>query len=156
MGAENLEQTSHLGSGDQPVKGGVDGCRVAGIGASQRCGAGEDAKPTEEIALRCQRLDGKAGRTGGVTKCTEVDVGGEVISNNRLEVADFLLGDVEVLVGVDFFLSHRIYVSKSQRRIFFTYNGGRVFALNGAAEDMQAEGTKSEEDDAQPVEGQRV
>jgi tetratricopeptide (TPR) repeat protein len=30
---------------------------------------------------------------------------------------------------VDFFLSHRIYVTRDQRKIFFTYNGGPVFDL---------------------------
>ena len=35
-----------------------------------------------------------------------------------------------MLLGIDFFLSHRIYISKAQSKMFVTYNGGTVFALN--------------------------
>ena len=39
---------------------------------------------------------------------------------------------VDMLVGADFFLSHRVYVATSQRRLYFTYNGGPVFNLTSA------------------------
>ena len=58
------------------------------------------------------------------------EVGGEVIRNDRLRVGDFELDDADMLLGIDFFLSHRIYVSKSQSKIFMTYNGGQVFFSN--------------------------
>ncbi len=58
------------------------------------------------------------------------EIGGEAISNIRLAVADFELRDTDMLLGIDFFLSHRIYISKKQRRMYFTYNGGTVFALS--------------------------
>ena len=45
-------------------------------------------------------------------------------------VGDFDLGNADMLLGIDFFLSHRIYVSKSQSKMFITYNGGPVFALD--------------------------
>ncbi|MBS0447613.1 MAG: aspartyl protease family protein [Proteobacteria bacterium] len=61
------------------------------------------------------------------------EIGGERISNNRFTVADYTAADVDMLIGIDFFLSHRIYVSRSQRRLYFTYNGGPVFALNAVA-----------------------
>jgi tetratricopeptide (TPR) repeat protein len=38
-----------------------------------------------------------------------------------------------MLIGADFFLSHHILVSNSQRRLFFTYNGGPVFNLSRSA-----------------------
>ena len=59
-----------------------------------------------------------------------VEIGDEAISNNRLPVGDFSVDDGEMLLGIDFFLSHRIYVSKAQDKLFITYNGGTVFALN--------------------------
>ncbi|MGC8518162.1 MAG: aspartyl protease family protein [Steroidobacteraceae bacterium] len=37
---------------------------------------------------------------------------------------------VDMLLGADFFLSQRIYVAYSQRRIYFTYHGGPLFNLN--------------------------
>jgi tetratricopeptide (TPR) repeat protein len=55
------------------------------------------------------------------------DIGGEQIKNARLLVGD--LGPREMLLGADFFLSHRIYVATKQNKIYFTYNGGRVFDL---------------------------
>src|SRR6218665_1295151 len=62
-------------------------------------------------------------------KAERFELGDESISNVRLAVVDFS-SDVDMLLGVDFFLSHRIYVSKKQQRMYFTYNGGTVFALN--------------------------
>jgi tetratricopeptide (TPR) repeat protein len=35
-----------------------------------------------------------------------------------------------MLLGADFFLSHRIYVANGQRKLYFTYNGGPVFNLD--------------------------
>ena len=58
------------------------------------------------------------------------ELGGEAILHNRLEVGDFDMQDADMLLGIDFFLSHRIYVSKQQSKMFFTYNGGPVFFLN--------------------------
>ena len=57
-------------------------------------------------------------------------LGGETIRNNLLRVAEFDLDEADMLLGIDFFLSHRLYVSKSQSKLFFTYNGGTVFSLN--------------------------
>jgi tetratricopeptide (TPR) repeat protein/predicted aspartyl protease len=55
-------------------------------------------------------------------------IGDEEIRNARLQFGD--LGDFDMLLGDDFFLSHRVYVANSQHKLYFTYNGGPVFALN--------------------------
>ena len=74
------------------------------------------------------------GRTHSWTAAFDrVELGGEAVIHNRLEVADFDMTDADMLIGIDFFLSHRIYVSKKQSRMYFTYNGGPVFALNKRA-----------------------
>jgi tetratricopeptide (TPR) repeat protein len=66
-------------------------------------------------------------------------VGDEEIRNVKLRVGDIeLANDIDMLLGADFFLSHHIYVANSQRKLYFTYNGGPVFNLKGAA---AAEGT---------------
>ena len=62
----------------------------------------------------------------------KIDVGGEVIRNSRIYVSDDDLHE-DMLLGMDFFLSHRMYVSKKRRLMFFTYNGGRIFEENVAA-----------------------
>ncbi len=59
-----------------------------------------------------------------------VSLGGETVRHNRLGVSDFESREFDMLMGIDFFLSHRIYVSSESQRMFFTYNGGPVFARN--------------------------
>ena len=56
-------------------------------------------------------------------------IGGEEIKHTRLRLADLDGSDIDMLLGADFFLSHRIYVSATQRKIYFTYNGRPVFDL---------------------------
>jgi predicted aspartyl protease/Tfp pilus assembly protein PilF len=62
----------------------------------------------------------------------------EEIKNTRIRVADFRLGDADMLIGADFFLSHRVFVSNSQHKLYLTYNGGPVFNLANAAVPPQA------------------
>ena len=58
------------------------------------------------------------------------ELGGEVVRHSRLLVGDVDAGDADMLLGIDFFLSHRIYVSKQQSKMFVTYNGGPIFTLD--------------------------
>jgi tetratricopeptide (TPR) repeat protein len=57
-------------------------------------------------------------------------IGEEEIRNTRIRIGDLELPDADMLVGADFFLSHRIYVANSQKKLYFTYNGGPVFNLS--------------------------
>ena len=66
-------------------------------------------------------------------------LGGEKVQHARLLIADLdpqhRVGEVgdempDMVLGEDFFLSHRIYVAYSQRKLYFTYNGGPLFNLN--------------------------
>ncbi len=59
-------------------------------------------------------------------------IGDEEIRNTKLRFGE-LGGDLDMLVGADFFLSHRVYVASSQSKLYFTYNGGPVFNLAAAA-----------------------
>ncbi len=59
-------------------------------------------------------------------------IGEEEIRNTKLRIANIDLPDADMLIGPDFFLSHRIYVANSQHKLYFTYNGGPVFNLSGA------------------------
>jgi tetratricopeptide (TPR) repeat protein/predicted aspartyl protease len=56
-------------------------------------------------------------------------IGDEEIRNTRLRIADIDVPNIDMLIGPDFFLSHRIYVANSQHKLYFTYNGGPVFNL---------------------------
>ncbi|HEV7358583.1 MAG TPA: aspartyl protease family protein [Steroidobacteraceae bacterium] len=53
----------------------------------------------------------------------------EEIKNARLRIADFDLQDSDMLLGSDFFVSHHVFVSNSQRKLYLTYNGGPIFNL---------------------------
>jgi tetratricopeptide (TPR) repeat protein/predicted aspartyl protease len=57
-------------------------------------------------------------------------IGQEEIRNTRLRIGDIELPNADMLIGADFFLSHRIYVANSQQKLYFTYNGGPVFNLS--------------------------
>lgn len=56
-------------------------------------------------------------------------VGDEEIQNARLRFGGVGFGDGDMLIGADFFLSHRVYLATSQHKLYFTYNGGPVFNL---------------------------
>ncbi|HEY4028737.1 MAG TPA: aspartyl protease family protein [Caulobacteraceae bacterium] len=80
-----------------------------------------------------------AGRMGGfgdkvsdswIAPFDSFGVGGEQIKNTRLRFVDADTGEQDMLLGFDFFLSHRVYVANSQRKVYFTYNGGPVFRLD--------------------------
>ena len=60
-------------------------------------------------------------------------IGVEEIRNTHLRIGEMSLGDTDMLVGADFFLSHRVYVANSQAKLYFTYNGGPVFDLTNTA-----------------------
>jgi tetratricopeptide (TPR) repeat protein len=81
-----------------------------------------------------------------------VRIGDEEIRNTRIRFGGDFDG-ADMLVGADFFLSHRIFWSNKLHRLSFTFNGGHVFELGhlGAGGDMQetrsalaAEGADSE------------
>jgi tetratricopeptide (TPR) repeat protein/predicted aspartyl protease len=57
-------------------------------------------------------------------------IGDEEVRNTQVRLGDTAIGGGEdMLIGADFFLSHRIYVANSQHKLYFTYNGGPVFNL---------------------------
>jgi tetratricopeptide (TPR) repeat protein len=58
---------------------------------------------------------------------------GEEIKNARLRIMDLDLADTDMLLGSDFFVSHHVFVSNSQRKLYLTYNGGPVFNLTKTA-----------------------
>jgi tetratricopeptide (TPR) repeat protein/predicted aspartyl protease len=64
---------------------------------------------------------------------------GEEIKNARLRVADSDFEIADMLIGADFFLSHRIFVGNNQGKIYFTYNGGPVFDLRNTSRPAAAD-----------------
>ena len=58
---------------------------------------------------------------------TNVTIGTEKVLNIKLRIGDIPVGEADMLIGADFFLSHRVYVANATRRMYFTYDGGPVF-----------------------------
>ncbi len=59
-------------------------------------------------------------------------IGDEEVRKTRINVIEELGGGVDapdMLLGADFFLSHRVYVARDLHKLYFTYNGGNVFNL---------------------------
>jgi hypothetical protein len=70
-------------------------------------------------------------------------IGEETIKNAKLRIADLFAADTEtplgtrlpqqavefpqMLLGADFIRAHRIYVARSQGKVYFSYNGGPIF-----------------------------
>jgi tetratricopeptide (TPR) repeat protein/predicted aspartyl protease len=78
---------------------------------------------------------GLSGGVGSVSYPTYIasfasfKIGDEEIKNAKLRIADLELPYADMLLGLDFFLSHHIYVANSQSKLYFTYEGGPVFDL---------------------------
>jgi tetratricopeptide (TPR) repeat protein len=60
----------------------------------------------------------------------KIDIGGEAISRPKIEIAQFELGNSDMLIGADFFLTHRMFVSNANHIMYITYEGGPVFGLS--------------------------
>ena len=132
---------------DRPTGGGVftfGYARVNGVKIRVLFDSGASASFLTYAAARRAGIDpeGPGTQSGGVsqgagrrmvtTRIAPVDsfeIGGEKILHTRLLLGDASLPDVDMFLGADFFLSHRIYVANGQEKIYFTYNGGPVFAL---------------------------
>jgi predicted aspartyl protease len=80
-----------------------------------------------------------AGRVGGfgldppnswIAPVDSFALGREQISHLRLRFIDKDTSSEDMLLGFDFFQSHRVFVAYSQHRVYFTYNGGPVFQLD--------------------------
>ncbi len=101
----------------------------------------------------------KAGRMRGIgskllqtwlAPFDSIKIGDEEILNTKLRIADIDLPNADMLLGADFFLSHRVYVAKDVRKVLFTHNGGPVFNLNVTqyAADADDDGVMREPTDA--------
>jgi len=58
----------------------------------------------------------------------KIDLGGEVVPHPKFSIADLTI-DADMLIGFDFFLTHRIFVSNATHMLYMTYEGGTVFGL---------------------------
>jgi len=138
-----LENTYRERNNDIRVTVSVNGTKLRAIM--------DTGAPQTALRLRAARQAGiqdsdlkEAGKVGGAgagrvrswtAPIESFEFGGEKITNNVLRV-DEVEGNRgaggDMLIGLDYFLSHRIYVSRLQRKVYATWNGGQVFARGDA------------------------
>ena len=77
---------------------------------------------------------GRAAGGGGVGRknswiapIEQMDIGGEKIRDILLRIDDVDNRGYDMLLGLEYFLSHRIYVSRLQNKIYATWNGTPIF-----------------------------
>jgi tetratricopeptide (TPR) repeat protein len=103
---------------------------VLSLSAAKRAGitpSGAGVKPARALPMAF----GRGAVDVWVAPIASFKVGGEEIQHTQVLIGDIRLTDSDMLLGDDFFLSHRIYVANGQRKLYFTYNGGPVFDLEG-------------------------
>lgn len=61
-----------------------------------------------------------------------LQIGGESIPNPKIRISEAQLGDADMLIGADFFLSHHIYVANSSAKMLMTFEGGTEFGVSSA------------------------
>jgi tetratricopeptide (TPR) repeat protein len=108
------------------------GASTSGLGLVAARRAGLDPHGSDATSAGMTRGVGRRLVQTWIVPVDSFKMGGEEIKHTRLRVADTDFGaeDVDMLLGADFFLSHRVYVANDQRKLYFTYNGGPVFNLD--------------------------
>jgi clan AA aspartic protease (TIGR02281 family) len=96
----------------------------------------------ERAGIKLEATDGTAGSSVGVgarpiktwsAKVDSFSVGSETIEHSHMLVLDGRIGDsTDMLLGVDFLLAHHMFIANSKKKVYFTYNGGRVFTYAAA------------------------
>lgn len=90
--------------------------------------AGFDPKAKTSTPIELYNSTGKI--DAWISHFDSIAFGSEEIRNTQIRVVDFDYGNyADMLLGLDFFLSHRIYFAKDQKRVYFTYSGGPIFNL---------------------------
>ncbi|MGC8517380.1 MAG: aspartyl protease family protein [Steroidobacteraceae bacterium] len=74
---------------------------------------------------------GRRWKRSWVVPVAQFQIGDEKIERTRVLLSNFRLPGlrIDMVLGADFFLSHRIIISKRHHMMYFTYNGGPIFDL---------------------------
>ena len=87
-----------------------------------------------------------------IVRIDAFSVGTETIQHSQMQVIDGSFGDsrTDMLLGLDYLLAHHMFIANSQRKAYFTYNGGRVFAYADAPSDSDKPDTGNAANGAAP------
>jgi tetratricopeptide (TPR) repeat protein len=107
---------------------------------SLRAAARAGVKPGDPGVVRDGATSGLGRKVGNAWRASfaSFKIGDEEIHNPRLRIGEIDLSDADMLVGADFFISHRVYVGNAVHKMFFSYTGGNIFDQN--ARSAEAEG----------------
>jgi predicted aspartyl protease/tetratricopeptide (TPR) repeat protein len=92
--------------------------------------AGIDLKAPQVVASGRMGGGGSQRRQSWIARTQTIAIGGETIRNSPIRVIDDEgdSRDHDMLLGMDFLLSHHVFVSQPQRKMYLTYNGGPIFS----------------------------
>ena len=97
------------------------------LSAAKRAGVTPDSPEVVEVenstGIGTRRIRTWIGGFG------KLDIGGEAIGHPRLRFGNIELGDGDMLIGLDFFRTHRVYVANTANMMLLTYEGGPVFGV---------------------------
>ena len=102
------------------------------IGRHAAARAGIDLNAPRVVASEAMGGIGTHRRTSWIARTQMISIGGEEIRNSPIRVIDDAGDDrdTDMLLGVDFLMSHHVMVSQPQRKMFLTYNGGPIFSAS--------------------------
>ena len=94
--------------------------------------AGIDLHDPKVVASVKMSGVGSQARQSWIARTKTISLGGEEIANSPIRVIDSRddWSTYDMLLGMDFFLSHHVLVSQTQRKIYITYNGGPIFSAS--------------------------
>ncbi len=137
LNAEYHHVTLRVQVNGQPVKAVLDsGATVSALTleGAKLAGIGPDSPGVSNAGT----LRGSGGKEipAWSARFDRFELAGEAVKNVTLRFADMFdhendfssLRGTGLILGVDFIKSHRLLISHSQDKIYFTFNGGRIFA----------------------------
>jgi tetratricopeptide (TPR) repeat protein len=102
---------------------------VLSLKAAERAGVGPDSPGV--VASGYTRGIGRGMTREYIAPFASFKIGDdEEIKNTELRIADIGLDNADMLLGADFFVSHRVFVANKEHKLFLSYNGGPVFNLS--------------------------
>ena len=107
------------------------GASILSLSAARRAGLTPSSPGV--VAIGNARGLGRSMIETWLASVGSVRIGTEEVRNLKLRIGDVDLPGADMLIGADFFLSHRVYVSNALHRIYFTYDGGPVFNVTPSA-----------------------
>jgi tetratricopeptide (TPR) repeat protein/predicted aspartyl protease len=101
------------------------------LDAAERAGIRPDSPGVKFLGV--SNIEGRPLKVW-VAPVDSFQIGGEKVTHTHLLIMEYdpTVSEAfpDLMLGSDFFLSHRIYVAYSQNKLYFTYNGGPLFNLN--------------------------